>query len=62
MIVLFAKKKTLVSLPADLMERGKRIARSHSVSFSEYVERLLSTDLAERARRGRVPKGTEREP
>lgn len=48
MMALYSKKKTLISLPLDLMKKGKQVARSHSVSFSEYVARLLSTDLDDR--------------
>jgi len=48
MIAISAKKKTLISLPANLMARGKQVASNHSVTFSEYVAQLLSTDLAER--------------
>lgn len=33
MMALYSKKKTLISLPLDLMKKGKQVARSHSVSF-----------------------------
>ena len=42
------KTKTLVSLPSDLLTRGKQVATSHSVSFSEYLSLLLEADLATR--------------
>jgi hypothetical protein len=50
MIAISAKKKTLISLPANLMARGKQVASNHLVTFSDYVAQLLSTDLAERSR------------
>lgn len=48
MIAISSKRKTLISLPSDLMVRGKQVANDHSVSFSEYVALLLLTDLTER--------------
>ena len=48
MITITTKQKTLVTLPTNLLVKGKRVARSHDVSFSEYVAQLLSADMAGR--------------
>jgi hypothetical protein len=51
MIDLKPKFKTVrvcLSLPSDLVKAGRRLAKSHHMSFSAYVTMLLERDLAER--------------
>jgi len=47
MIVPVPKKKTLISLPVDLVVRGKKHAKKHSTTFSTYITYLLRADLGE---------------
>jgi predicted DNA binding CopG/RHH family protein len=48
MLTITTKRKTLVTLPANLLVMGKKTASSHAVSFSEYLAQLLEKDLRER--------------
>lgn len=47
-IDLSPKKKTLVSLPADLMANGRSLAKKSSITFSDYLARLIRADLEAR--------------
>jgi hypothetical protein len=52
MVLLLIKKdkcvKTSVTLPRGVRQRAAAVARSHDLSLSQYVTRLLERDLAER--------------
>ena len=40
--------KTSVSLPRDIQQEAREVAIQHGISLSEYLARLLRTDLEER--------------
>lgn len=40
--------KTSVSLPRDIQQEAQEVAIQHGISLSEYMVRLLQSDLAQR--------------
>ena len=48
------KLKTSVALPSDVHQEAREVAKRHGISLSEYLVRLLQTDLTAR-------KGEQRE-
>ena len=47
--------KTSLTIPRDLVRRGRVVAVEHRTSFSAYITALLVHDLAERAEDEKKP-------